>query len=145
MSIKQKIRHQASLSVLLSASLLGGCTMGPNFQAPGWASPPSGFAGPKEPVRPPESKPVAQAIDPQWWHLFGDPQLTKLEEQVASENLDVKAAAYRIAESRHTLGFARGGLFPTLGGNLSYGRQQSSNRGFFSSVPQGEATGSEAN
>ena len=145
MPIKSTIRHQASLAAFLSAALVGGCTMGPNFQAQTWASPSSWFAGPREPVRPPESKPVAQAIDPQWWHLFGDPQLTKLEEQVASENLDVKASRYRLAESRDQLGIARAALFPTLGGNVSYDRQQSSNNGFFSVVPEGEATGTAAN
>jgi NodT family efflux transporter outer membrane factor (OMF) lipoprotein len=145
MPIKYTIRHRASLTALLSAALVGGCTMGPNFQAPTWASPTSWFAGPKEPVRPPESKPVAQAVDPQWWHLFGDPQLTKLEEQVASENLDVKVATYRLAESRDQLGIARAALFPTLNGNVSYDRQQSSNNGFFSVVPEGEATGTAAN
>lgn len=143
MPIKRTIHHQASLLALLSVTLAGGCTMGPNFQPPTWASPTSWFSGPKEPVRPPESKFVAQPIDPQWWHLFGDPKLTKLEEQVAAENLDVKAASYRLAESRAQLGIARAALFPTLNGNASYDRQQASNNGFFSIAPG--ATGSAAN
>lgn len=143
MALKQAISHQASLAALLSAALVGGCTMGPNFHSPTWATPSSWFSGPKEAVRPAESKPVAQAIDPQWWHLFGDPKLTKLEERVAAENLDVKAAGYRFAESRAQLGIARASLFPTLNANLSYDRQQASNNGFFSIAPG--AVGSAAN
>ncbi|HET6607977.1 MAG TPA: efflux transporter outer membrane subunit [Rhodopila sp.] len=126
--------------MLLATSMLGGCTMGPNFQRPGWTSPASWFSGPKEPIRPPESVAVAEPIDPQWWKMFGDPELTKLEERVAAENLDVRIAGIRLVESRAQLGVVRSALFPTLNGNASYTREQASNNGFFSIAPG--ATGS---
>ena len=47
------------LRVVLAASTalaLGGCTVGPNFQAPSWASPASWFAGPREQVPPDHSR-----------------------------------------------------------------------------------------
>ena len=34
---------------------LTGCTVGPNFQRPSWASPSSWFAGSKEAVKPPKA------------------------------------------------------------------------------------------
>jgi NodT family efflux transporter outer membrane factor (OMF) lipoprotein len=140
MITSKKSRHERSLAMLLGASLLSGCTMGPNFQRPGWASPASWFSGPKEPVRPQESVTVAEPVDPQWWKLFGDPELTKLEERVAGENLDVRIAGIRLMESRAELGVARSAQFPTFNGNASYTREQASKNGFFAIAPG--ATGS---
>lgn len=136
-------RRQTSMAALLTATLLGGCTMGPNFQPPDWASPTSWFSGPKEPVRPPESITVAEPVDPEWWKLFGDPELTKLEEKVAALNLDVQVAGIRLAESRAQLGVARAAQVPVFNGNASYTREQASNNGFFSLA--NNATGKAAN
>jgi NodT family efflux transporter outer membrane factor (OMF) lipoprotein len=114
---------------LLLTSLLAGCTVGPDFEAPKWASPLSWFTGPREDARPAPSLPVAQPIDPNWWTQFKDPQLTALEKRVAAENLDVRVAGLRLAESRAQLGVARAAEFPTLNANGSYTRQKSSNVG----------------
>jgi NodT family efflux transporter outer membrane factor (OMF) lipoprotein len=125
----------ALLAGLLGATALGGCTVGPDFQRPGWASPASWFAGPKEAVKPPPSIPVAEPVDVDWWTLFKDPVLTDLERRVASENLDVKAAATRFAESRAQLGIARAAQFPTLNANASYAREKASDEGVFGLIP----------
>jgi NodT family efflux transporter outer membrane factor (OMF) lipoprotein len=128
-------RRLAFLAGLAGATALTGCTVGPDFQRPGWASPESWFAGPKEPVRPSPSIPVAEPIDPNWWTLFGDPVLTGLEKRVAGENLDVQVAAIRLTESRAQLGVAQAAQLPSLNGNASYVRQQSSNHGVFVVIP----------
>jgi NodT family efflux transporter outer membrane factor (OMF) lipoprotein len=133
--IKEAKRKLAFLTAWAGVTGLSGCTLGPNFTPPDWASPASWFAGPKETVKPARSVPVAEPIDAGWWTLFGDPVLTGLEQRVAGENLDVKTAAIRLAESRAELGVARASLFPTLGGNASYTRQQPSNNGLFAVVP----------
>jgi NodT family efflux transporter outer membrane factor (OMF) lipoprotein len=125
----------ALLAALAGAAALTGCTVGPDFKPPDWASPASWFAGPKERLKPPRSVVVAEPVDPNWWTLFHDPVLTGLERRVAAENLDVQAAGIRLAESRAQLGVARASEFPTLNGNLSYERQQASNNGFFSIAP----------
>jgi NodT family efflux transporter outer membrane factor (OMF) lipoprotein len=130
--IKRKLPIVAAM---MGATALSGCTLGPDFKQPGWASPSSWFAGPKEVVRPAASKPVEEPIDVDWWTLFHDPMLTGLERRVAAENLDVKTAGIRLTESRAELGVARAALFPTLGGNVSYTRQQASNNGLFAVVP----------
>jgi NodT family efflux transporter outer membrane factor (OMF) lipoprotein len=125
----------ALLAGLLGATALGGCTVGPDFKRPGWASPVSWFAGPKEAVKPPPSIPVAEPIDVDWWTLFKDPELTELERRVASENLDVKVAATRFAESRAQLGIAKAAQFPTLNANGSYTREKASDEGVFGLIP----------
>jgi hypothetical protein len=104
---------------LIAAGALSGCTVGPDFERPGWASPSSWFSGPKEAVARPASVPVAGPVDVDWWTLFHDPILTGLERRVAAENLDMKIAATRLAQSRAQLGVARASLFPTVGGNVS--------------------------
>ncbi|HBK07074.1 MAG TPA: hypothetical protein DDZ81_14705 [Acetobacteraceae bacterium] len=123
------------LAGLAGAAALTGCTMGPDFKAPGWATPESWFSGPKQAVKPPESVTVAEPVSAEWWTLFGDPELTGLEKRVAAENLDVKTAVIRLAESRAQLGVAKAAEFPTLNGNASYTRQQASNNGIFVVIP----------
>ena len=78
---------------------------------------------------------MAGAIDPNWWKLFKDPVLTKLERRVAGENLDVQVATVRIAESRAQLAVAGAAQYPTLNANGSYARQKTSDVGVFSGAP----------
>jgi NodT family efflux transporter outer membrane factor (OMF) lipoprotein len=137
--IDKILRKRALLAGLAGAAALTGCTLGPDFRQPDWASPLSWFAGPKEPVKPARSVAVAEPVDPNWWTLFHDPVLTGLENRVAAENLDVQVAVIRLAESRAQLGVARAAEFPALNGNGSYTRQRASSNGFFSAVPN--ATG----
>lgn len=126
------LRRGAALAAVV---LLAGCTVGPNFEAPHWASPVSWFAGPREKPAPAPSIPVAAPIDPNWWTLFHDPKLTALERHVASENLDVRLATVRLAESRAQLGFAQASQFPTFNANASYTRQKASDVGVFANAP----------
>lgn len=118
-----------------TALVLAGCTVGPNFKPPTWASPASWFSGPKEVVAPVRSVPVAAPMEARWWNLFHDPELTRLEERVARQNLDVRTAAIRVAESQAQLGVARSALFPTLNANASYEHQKASNFGEFAIAP----------
>src|SRR3954468_13913226 len=128
-------RTRTVLAALLGVTALTGCTVGPDFKRPDWASPASWFAGPKEEVRKPHSIPVAEPIDVDWWTLFNDPVLTRLERRVAGENLDVKTAGIRFAESRAQLGVAQAAQLPSLRASTSYTRQQASNNGIFAIVP----------
>jgi NodT family efflux transporter outer membrane factor (OMF) lipoprotein len=120
---------------LAGAAVLTGCTVGPDFKQPTWMSPASWFAGPKEALRRPPSVPVQEPIDVEWWTLFHDPILTGLEKRVAGENLDIKVAEARFAESRAQLSSARSALFPTLQGNASYVRELASDNGVFALIP----------
>ena len=118
-----------------AALLLAGCTVGPNFESPEWLSPASWFAKKAELIQRPPSLPVAEPIDPDWWNLFRDPELTALERRVAGENLDVQVATVRLAESRAQLGIVGAAQFPNLNANGSYTRQKASDVGVFASAP----------
>ena len=50
--------------------------------------------------------------DVRWWHVFDDVELDQLIEQVYQQNLSLKAAAWRIAESRLQRNIAAANLFP---------------------------------
>jgi NodT family efflux transporter outer membrane factor (OMF) lipoprotein len=108
--------------------LLAGCTLGPNFERPSMFSPASWFAS-RPPPPPVASQTAPQPIDPDWWKLFGDPILTELEEQVAANNLDVRLASIRLAESRQQRGITAADQFPSVNGNSSYTREKISNKG----------------
>jgi NodT family efflux transporter outer membrane factor (OMF) lipoprotein len=118
------------------------CTMGPDFEKPlsQW-NPADWFAGhPAAPAKEAFSEPVAAPVDPHWWALFHDQQLSDLESRVASSNLDVRVASIRLAESRASLGVAGADLLPSIDGNTSYTRQQLSGKGALSLFPTGSAT-----
>jgi len=125
-------RHVRAIALLV---VLGGCTVGPDFDQPSWLSPSTWFAKKSEPITPAKSEPVAEPIDPEWWSLFNDPELTALEKRVAGENLDVQTATIRLAESRAQLGVAGAAQFPVFNGNGSYTRQKASDVGVFSNAP----------
>ncbi len=49
-----------------------------------------------------------------WWTLFGDPQLSDLEQKAATANPDVQAAAERFTQSRYVITKANSPLLPHL-------------------------------
>jgi NodT family efflux transporter outer membrane factor (OMF) lipoprotein len=111
--------------------LLCGCTLGPDFKSPGWSAPDSWFGAKAKPAA---STPEVAPIDPSWWNLFDDDELTALEARVAKENLDVQVATIRLAESRAQLGIVSADKYPTLDANASYQRQKASNNGAFAGL-----------
>ena len=118
------------VALLTGSLLIASCTLGPNFNSAVNATPVSWFTDrPRQDATP--SQTVSEPIDPAWWRLFGDPQLTALVERVAAANLDVRLAAIRIDQSRAERGVVASAQFPTINGNASYVRQLASNRGVF--------------
>ncbi len=80
-------------AVLAGAALLAGCTVGPNYQAPTLAVPPT-FAEPQPSV-------TGATVDPaRWWTAFGDATLTSLVERALKDSPDVALAASRVRQAR---------------------------------------------
>jgi NodT family efflux transporter outer membrane factor (OMF) lipoprotein len=84
---------------------------------------------------------VAKPVDPAWWSLFHDAELTHLVNLVAEQNLDVRIATMQLLESRAQRVSVASGLFPTLDGNASYTREKPSAKGIFSAFGSGPASG----
>ena len=70
-----------------------------------------------------------------WWRTFRDAELTKLESRVADENLDVRTATLRLAESRAQRASTAAAELPTLSGNASDYREQFSGNSLFKLIP----------
>ena len=117
--------------VLLAAALLAGCTVGPDYEEPSPFSPATWFrrGAASTPAPGQASLPVPEPVDPEWWASFHDPLLTDLMRRVASSNLDVRTASFRLAESRAQRGVAAADAFPQVNGNASYTRERISPRG----------------
>ena len=108
---------------------LAGCSVGPDFHRPSLFSPASWFAGSPRPAADAQSSlPVPEPVQPDWWRIMGDPQLTSLEERVAAQNLDVRVATLRVAESRAQLRITGADRFATVNGTASYKRDQLSEK-----------------
>ena len=121
-------RLLAGCAILLS----DGCTVGPSFVPKTIWSPASWFAGAKPaapPAATPISEPVSEPIDPNWWNLFHDAELTSLEQRVAAANLNVRLSTIRLAESRSQRQITGADQFPALQSDGSYTRERVSAKG----------------
>lgn len=120
--------------VLLAAALpvLAGCTkLGPDFERPeAWWKPVSWFTtAPVTPPAPRASIPVAEPFDPAWWKVLNDPVLNAMQEQLATANLDLRTADFRLAQARAQLGVTEAAMGPNVNANASYARARASQRG----------------
>ena len=138
-----------SLALLL-ASTTAGCTTGPEYVSP---LPPivesktflDDGAKAKVPLKVLAGTTAAEP-DAQWWRVFRDPILSRLEARVAEQNLDVQTATLRVQESRAQLGTAAAAALPTVNGTNTLYLQQFSANGLVSLIPSsvfnGGGTGS---
>ena len=94
----------------LSLFLLGGCTVGPNYQRPKLATP-AQFRAP-EPLPAPEAYSIA---DLKWFELFRDEQLQALIRRALVQNYDLRDAVARVEAARANLGITRSNQFPQFG------------------------------
>lgn len=132
-------------ALLLAAHLLlGGCAVGPDFERPSPWSPASWFRATPDARAPVASIPVAGPVDPGWWRAFGDPELTRLMERVAAQNLDVRTATVRLEQSRAQRRVAGADQFPALNANASYTREKPSDKGAISALGGSLGGGNEA-
>jgi len=88
-------------SALLSATLLAGCTVGPNFERPS-APTGTGYRPPAEQRVAAQAEPVADlGVGPQarWWEAFGSPELDALVDRAIADNFSLAAARATLAAS----------------------------------------------
>lgn len=116
--------------LLVFTSLLAGCTVGPNYHRPDLSAPPppaykEGAADAI--VAPPNPnggtwKPATPSdgmLRGKWWEVYNDPQLNALEDQVAGQNQNLRAAMENYLAARNQVRIARADFYPTLTGNAS--------------------------
>lgn len=111
--------NQKLLLTVIFLFSLGGCMVGPNYTRPNVPAPPR-FKE-TDPSTPPEANTPAVGYS-DWWRVFNDPVLDGLETQVASANLDIRAAVARFDQAEAGTRSARSFLFPTIGAGAAVSR-----------------------
>ncbi len=138
----RKLTQLGALPAL--ACLLAGCNVGPDWKRQAIWSPSSWFAASRatpSAKAAPISEPVSEPIDPNWWNVFHDPELTSLESRVAAANLNVRLSTIRLAESRSQRQITGADQFPTLQGDGSYTRERISGKGVIGIIGSGGSSG----
>jgi multidrug efflux system outer membrane protein len=104
---------------LLPALWLSGCAVGPNYQRPS-APVPAHF---KESTNPaPDASATTPIAYADWWRVFNDPVLDRLEEDARAANQDIRVAVARVDQAEAAARYARSFLSPTIGLSPSVSR-----------------------
>lgn len=106
---------------VLIALVTGGCAMGPEYQRPEATTIPETYMGAAGDWK--IATPRAHLPRGNWWEIFGDPALNRLEAEAAVANQDLKAAAARFEQARAVADVARSGFFPRVGAAFQAVRQ----------------------
>jgi multidrug efflux system outer membrane protein len=107
-----------ALLLALAGTLLAGCAVGPNYEAPkaaGAGTAAFAAAGPGT---------STMAAPSQWWRLYDDPALDGLVQAALVHNTDLQAAEANLGQARALLNQARAGFFPStaVSAGDQYGR-----------------------
>jgi NodT family efflux transporter outer membrane factor (OMF) lipoprotein len=109
-------------SILCLAGLFGvaGCVVGPKYVRPAAEIPPAyKEVGDWKPAQPSE-----QNLGGDWWKIFGDSQLSTLEEQIKVSNQNLKAAEAQYTQARALLRYDRANYYPSIDGGASATRNR---------------------
>ena len=106
-------------ALALTFFFLAGCMVGPKYHQP-IPPVPASF---KEGGTPDSGTPDIAYSD--WWRVFNDPELARLETEADAANQDVKLAMARVEQAEAGSKYARSFLFPTvsLGASVSRTRE----------------------
>lgn len=106
------------LLVLVLASMLAACALGPDYARPDIETP-AAFSN--SPADAPGS-----VADLGWWELYRDPELNALISTAIAQNLDLRIAAARLEQARAVLGSTDLSLLPQVSANAGIERAQAS-------------------
>jgi multidrug efflux system outer membrane protein len=110
-------RKMAWIAVILAASLITGCEVGPNYHRPK-VQVPTTFRAPNQ-TQQAEAQ-AASFADLPWWKVFRDPQLQELIRTALKNNYNLLLAAERINAARAQLGITRSNQFPQVLANPDF-------------------------
>ena len=126
-------------TALAVAGILAGCNLAPTYDPPHTLLPDSYQGSDAFRVAEPQ-----EALSPRgdWWTLFGDEQLNRLEEQLIRENPNLEAATEVYTQARDLAAAAQSHLYPWIGAQALVSDNRESAHHLFSTtnVPQQEAS-----
>ena len=144
-SRREHSSRQWTMGVCLLGSIaLGAVTgckpVGPNYQRPGFNAPPaykeSGASSVVPPPNPPggtwtPANPSDGMLKGKWWEIYGDPELNRLEDRIATTNVQLRQALETYYAARDQVSVARANFYPTASANVTdTGQRVSGNRPF---------------
>ncbi|MFC3607400.1 efflux transporter outer membrane subunit [Stutzerimonas tarimensis] len=106
------------LAVLLAATTLTACTLGPDYRRP--EVPMVAEFAHAEGWKP--ASPGDTLIRGTWWTLYGDPELDTLVARLNLDNQSLAAAEAQYRQARALVRGSRAQLFPFVSGNAGYSR-----------------------
>lgn len=106
------------LFLLIFATLLAGCKVGPDYKRPVVETP--------NDWRWKTAEPKDHVPRGQWWQVFADTNLHALEQQAVADNLDLKAAYARVEQARANARISRADFYPALQGQAVFQRYRTS-------------------
>ena len=120
-------------TILPALCLLAGCKpVGPNYNRPGYNAPPAYKETGASTVIVPPPNPAGGGWQPanpsdgmlrgKWWEIYEDPQLDRLEERIATNNLQLRQALETYLAARDQVSAVRANLYPTLSAGPSVTR-----------------------
>jgi multidrug efflux system outer membrane protein len=135
--MSQSIRHHRFAFLLptiaMAASIVTGCTVGPNYKRPA-VDTPTVYRQPAEDSASKPSQPAANSQtaaaagtnaaasigEEKWWEVFQDKELQGLIRTALKNNYDVRIAATRVLQAQAELGITRADQLPTVnvGGSI---------------------------
>jgi multidrug efflux system outer membrane protein len=113
--------------VVVIASLLAGCTVGPKYRKP-IVQPPSAFRGSGDTAPAPDPGSLA---DLKWFEIFNDEQLQELIRTALVNNYDLHQAVTRVSAARANLGVRRSEQFPNVTAGVDMTTLRNSSSGQF--------------
>jgi NodT family efflux transporter outer membrane factor (OMF) lipoprotein len=128
------LRLKFVVTPAITMLLLTGCMVGPKYQAPAPSAnataPPVTYKESPTQFQDTDGWKVAQPQDAmlhgKWWEIYGDPELSALEDQLNINNQNIKQFFENFMEARTLIAQARSQLYPTVGVSLSYSASRTS-------------------
>jgi multidrug efflux system outer membrane protein len=117
-----------TLTLVVLALWLCGCTVGPNYKRPQLAVPGQYRGTSQQPL----PQPAQTFGEMKWWTVFQDPVLEDLLKEALTNNYDLRVAATRVLQAEAQVGVTRANQFPSL--SATVGVQNDRNR-FFPGAP----------
>jgi multidrug efflux system outer membrane protein len=111
-----------SLALSQSPAVGGALTIGPDYRKP-TNSVPSAYKDAEFTGTWKEGQPLDHVPRGDWWLVFGDGTLNRLEAQARQSNQEFQAALARVEQSRAAARVARGALLPNLNADPGFSRQ----------------------
>ena len=140
---KQRLLFRGHSAIL---AMLAGCTVGPKYRTP-----PVPMSDSFKEATPADystagtwrlGHPAEAALRGEWWRMFGDPTLDRLEQELTVSNQNLKVQEARFREARAMIRYQRAGIFPTIstGPNLN-SEKESANQPYVQTInpsPEGD-------